>query len=771
VRLRISAGVGIVAGCVLALQVLLTRLFSAALFYHFSFLSISLALLGAGAGAIAVYVRADWFARRPVDEQLARWSLVLAALLIVVPAGLARIEFGTSDAVTARFVALLALASVLCTTIFTAAGVVIALAVRAYTASISRLYAFDLGGAALGSLAVVPLMWALDVPTLVVALAPLSALAALLFAGGERRTRTAAAGLLVLGLGAVALAAATEVYEPEPVTGVRGGAEPVTDRWTPLSRVVGYGPETSGGAFALLFYDRVYAPVPLHRPGGPMPDWRDLHLGPQSLGYELGGRARALVIGGGGGRDIFNALTSGVRRLDVIELNRQIRDAVDGPLRQFSGGPYSLPRVHTSIGDGRSQLARRDARYDVIHIGFTDTLSANSAQAFALTENNLYTLEAFDEYFDHLRPDGVLDVSRPHRLVGDEALRVTILTLEALRRRGVERPERNVVVALGRDLFGGLFGTVLARARPWTARELAEFRALARERGEGVAFAPGGPNRLEWAALARAPSAQDFCEGYHLDVCPPTDDRPFFFNMRRLGSLGSSGPGYIYATDPFVVLLVTVAILALLSLALVAAPLVAVNRAQRPPVAALGFFAAIGVGFLTLEVALIQRFVLFLGFPTYALSVVLFALLLSTGFGSLLSGRVRRPRRSLGAALALACVLIAAASFALEPLLTALLEVPFALRVAVTVALLAPLGVLLGMAMPLGLRRLAALHPGGVAWAWGVNAIASVVASAAAIAIAIVAGFPAATLAALACYVAALAHVRLGRWPAAEAPR
>jgi hypothetical protein len=238
--------------------------------------------------------------------------------------------------------------------------------------------------------------------------------------------------------------------------------------------------------------------------------------------------------------------------------------------------------------------------------------------------------------------------------------------------------------------------------------------------------------------------------------------------MRRLGSLGASGGGYIYATDPFEVLLATLAILLVLSLALVAAPLAVVGRAERPPLVALAYFAAIGVGFLTLEVALIQRFVLFLGFPTYALSVVLFALLVWTGLGSFLSGRIRRPRRTLSLALAGACAIIAVAAFCLQPLLTALLDLPFALRVVVTVALLGPLGILLGMAMPLGLTRLAALHPSGVAWAWGVNAIASVVASAAAIAIAIVAGFPAATLVALACYIAALAHARLARWPAEQ---
>ena len=516
-----------------------------------------------------------------------------------------------------------------------------------------------------------------------------------------------------------------------------------------------------------MFYDRVYAPVPLYRRGDPVPDWRALHLGPQSIGYALTGPGRALVIGGGGGRDIENALSSGQRRVDVIELNRAIRDVVDDDLARWSGSPYTLPRVHTVIGDGRSTLAARDTRYDQIHIGFTDTLSANSAQAFALSEQNLYTVEAFDEYFDHLAPDGVLNVSRLHHLVGDEALRATVLTLEALRRRGVAHPERNVVVVLGRDLFDTLFGTVLARLRPYTPAELARIRALARERGEGVAFAPGGPYQLEWAQLARAPSVHAFCSSYRFDVCAPTDNRPFFFNMKRLSDIGNAPPpGYIYAVDPFAVLLVTLGILAVLAAAAFVAPLALGARAGRPSAASLSFFAAIGLGFLLLEVVLVQRFVLFLGFPTYALSVVLFSLLLFTGAGSLVSMRIARPREGLAALLVAALVLIVAAAFGLAPLLRGLIDLPFAVRVVVAVVLLAPFGVLLGTAMPIGLRRLAALEPGGVPWAWGINGIASVLASVVAVASAILWGFEMTTLLAGACYAGALAHVLLGRWAA-----
>jgi hypothetical protein len=342
-----------------------------------------------------------------------------------------------------------------------------------------------------------------------------------------------------------------------------------------------------------------------------------------------------------------------------------------------------------------------------------------------------------------------------------------VLALDALKREGVANPERNVVVLLGHDIFNELFGTVLVRREPWIAAELARIRRLADERGDGVAFAPGGPYRLEWAGLARAQDYMAFCRDYRLDVCPPTDDKPFFFNMTRLSGLFEKPPpGYFFATDPLRILAVTLAILAVLSALAFGLPLRLMRGTERPPARAVWFFAAIGLGFLLLEIALIQRFVLFLGFPTYALSVVLFSLLAFTGLGSLLSTRLGDARRTLIWALAVGCVLIAAAAFGLQPLLRGLVEWPFAARVALSVVLLAPAGLALGMAMPIGLTRLAGLHPGAVPWGWAVNGIASVLASVLAVALAVTWGFAAVTLVALGCYLFALADAWRGRWPA-----
>jgi hypothetical protein len=597
-----------------------------------------------------------------------------------------------------------------------------------------------------------------------VALGVLAGVAAVLFAGTAVLSRNVAASVTAGGCAVVALSATTGMnslmspYYPN--------VRPAAVQWSPLNRVLGYSP-ASADAFGALFYDRIYAPVPQYQPGQPYPGWPQLFTSSQSIGLTVPPNGRALVIGGGGGRDIFDALSSGVRRVDVIELNSAIRDVVDGTLGHYSGSPYSLPRVHTVIGDGRAILSSQRTKYDKIDIGFTDAWGASAADALALSENNLYTVEAFEEYYDHLAPGGMLDVTRSYHFIGDEALRVTVLTLDALKHRGITHPENNVVVILGHDQSAQtLPGTVLSQLRPFSPAQLAEIRTLASQRGDSVAFAPGGPYQGEWVGLHQAASPQAFCTTYRLDVCAPTDDKPFFFNMKRLADIATPTPkGYAYTIEPVLLLGVTVAILLLLTLVAFGLPLWLTRRQERPPVSSLVYFAAIGLGFLTLEIALIQRFVLFLGFPTYALSIVLFSLLVFTGLGALLSSRWRRPRRGLQVALAATCVLIGLSAYLLQPLLRDLITLPFSARVAVTIAMLAPLGVLLGTAMPVGLRRLNELHPSGVAWAWGINGITSVLGSALAAFVAINWGFAIATLVALGCYLVALADAALRTWP------
>ncbi|HET6954367.1 MAG TPA: hypothetical protein VFI47_28640, partial [Acidimicrobiales bacterium] len=689
---------------------------------------------------------------------------IYGGLLIVTPLALVRLDYTMDDGVTKGFALNLAAACVLAAAPSLAAGAVVALAIRGYAGNVGRVYAWDLAGAGLGALVVVPVLRH-PAPDLLVALGVVASLAAALFAWPVARVRLRAGLIAVAGVALVAVSSASSLlFLPMPPN---AEADLAADVWHPLNRVQGVAlPDLP---YSLLFYDRVYAPVPTVT-GGETPDWEDLLLGPASIGYELTGPGHALVIGGGGGRDIYNALSSD-QTVDVIELNSAIVDVVDDALADVSGSPYTAEGVSTTVGDGRAILAARDTRYDQIHIGFTDTLSANAAQGFALSENNLYTLEAFDEYFDHLTPKGILNVSRLEKLVGDEAIRATVLTMAALERQGIEDPARHMVVIRGTDTVGLAaypYETVLARLEPFTDDELDMVRELADERGDGVAFAPGGPYHGAWADLARAPSWRAFCQDYPLDVCPPTDDKPFFFNMRRVGDILDRQSGYAYGVDPYQLLLLTLGILVVLSVAGLLAPLRLSQAGERPGVPSLLYFGAIGLGFLLLETALIQRFVLFLGFPTYALSIVLFALLIFTGVGSAISSRLAHDRRTLTGVLAGAVGLIALSAFTLQPILRSLIEVPFPGRVALSIALLAPIGIALGMPMPLGLARFSALYPRSVAYAWGVNGLASVLASVLGVVVAINFGYVVASLVAAGCYLFALAHAAAGRWATAE---
>ncbi|HWE70265.1 MAG TPA: hypothetical protein VG205_07865, partial [Acidimicrobiales bacterium] len=430
---RVLVGIGLIAGCGLAEQVLLTRLLSAVLYYHFTFLAISLALLGTGAGAIFVFVRPGWFDRQPIEKTMAGWSILFGVLLVVGPLLLTRISYTGANNVTLGFALQMALVCLIAFLPFLAGGIVVTLGIRGYSGSVNRVYAADLAGAAIGAVASVPVLGWVSAPTAMIGLGAFAAIAAVLFSGRSALSRRVAIAV-VLGAGGVAVISGVTSLTGLTLPGFPG-VTPAVVKWSPLNRVVGYSPPP-GISWGFLFYDKVFAPVPTYHRGQPYPNWRQLSTGSESVAFPLTTPHRVLVIGGGGGRDIFDALSSGARRVDVVELNNAIVNVVDGALGAWSGSPYTLPRVHTTVGDGRAVLANSNAKYNVINIGFTDTLSGSSANALALSENNLYTTQAFEEYFRHLAPGGILSVSRLYHLTGDESLRATVLMEQALKAFG-----------------------------------------------------------------------------------------------------------------------------------------------------------------------------------------------------------------------------------------------------------------------------------------------------------------------------------------------
>ena len=581
--LRAALGVGLVAGCTLALQVLLTRVLSAVLAYHFSFLAISLALLGVGAGGLVVYLRQGW-ADGPVEPRLARWSVALAVLLVVMPLALVRLDYssGLGTGVTRDFALTLAAICVLAAVPFCVAGVVIALAVRGYARWIGTVYAFDLAGAAIGALVVVPLLWLVSGTTLLVV------------AGGARRDRRAAVrrrpdrdrGALALAVVAVAFAATTSLYAlPPHITA--SDAEPLVTRWTPLSRVLGY-PPPAGTKFAPLFYDRVYAPVPVRAPGRAAA--RLAHA--QARPAERRLRAR------GAGADARDRRRRRARHRERAQLRAAAgrRDrAQPGDPRRRRRGPRALVRLAVLAAgrggrDRRRALPARRPRHPLRRDPHRLHRHAERQLGRGLRAHRGEPLHA----------GGVRRVLRPPG-AGRDPQRLP--PPPARRRRGAAGDRAGARRARRRGHRASRSATSSCCSATTSSTSCSAPCSCAASRGRTPSSTASARSRASAATASRSPPAartsssgrtsqplratREFCGSYRLDVCPPTDDRPFFFNMTRLGDLAAKPPpGYFFTTDPVRVLALTLAILLVLCAAAFGLPLAA-RADARPPAAAL----------------------------------------------------------------------------------------------------------------------------------------------------------------------------------------
>jgi hypothetical protein len=472
-----------------------------------------------------------------------------------------------------------------------------------------------------------------------------------------------------------------------------------------------------------------------------------------------------LVIGSGGGIDVAHALAAGARRVTAVEINPLIPAAI----ARFAPGAhlYGDPRVALAVDEGRSFVRRSPHRYDVIQATLVDTWAATSAGAFALTENALYTVEAFADYFDHLSEDGLLTMSRWQTPEHPESVRLAVLAAAALEARGVRPEQVPDRLFLARK---GALATLVAKARPFTEVEVASLHRASEANGFQVLLSPRLPARRGLPGLLREGAASRGVRDYPRDITAPTDDRPFFFYFAKPGSLAGvaarlRGDGSL--ADPALWLLAALgALLAAMTGLFVLAPLLlrrwhdlagAGPGALPRRLAGLGYFAWVGLGFIVVEIALMQRLALFLGHPSYSLIAVLFGLLLGTAVGARLSGGIGDGAAGAAAAAAgcALAALVAATGLALADVLRALMPWPLAGRLALSVAVVFGFGVAMGLMLPLGVRLLSRRDAQLLPWAWGVNGGTSVLGTVAATLIAIHHGFTAAFLAGAALYAGA----------------
>src|SRR5215831_11352103 len=779
--------VALVSMASLLLELAMTRLFSVVLFYHFAFFAISVALLGLGSGGVFAHVRREWLRRFETRTLSARLCIlnavcILAAVEIVLHTPVA-LE------VTAINFAKLTVTYLATAVPFFITGLLLSVLFARSTGAISVLYGADLAGGASACLAVVPLLNLIGAPNVLLLSSLAMGLAAVLW-GGTRRLRAIGVGVALVFALLIAANHSGRLVDVRYAKGVLHDPKQVEfAKWNAISRIE-VNNQKGGARYVVIDADATSAIMNAdparwdqEQPANPTPthtglpsvggfNWKkSLMAAAPSLANVLRPHGEFAIIGPGGGVDVLRAFATGSPNVTGIEINPIIvNDVMRGRYADYSYRLYDRPEVHIHIQDGRSYVRSSRDKYDVVQMTLVDTWATTAAGAFALSENNLYTVEAFREYFEHLKPEGMIAITRWEFRQPREALRVVSQAIESLHQIGVADPRKHfIIVADGGLDEDGRPVLVLAKKSPLTSSEYAAVAAHVRANPNLVWLNP----TAEYSGLQTLPRAAEvfqkliesndpsrFASDYPYNVSPVDDSAPFFFFTLKTGHvlrniLAGTGRGMDWRINLGVVVLGMLLIISVLAvLAFLVLPLALHRGVQtRPGWTSLLYFIAVGLGYITVEISLVQRFVLFLGHPTYALTVVVFLLLLSSGAGSVAARRFMTSPpagASLLKVLGLISGLILLNLLALPVLLSAAVGLPFAVKLLISGVVLMPLGLLMGIPFPTGLRLVSTVE-----WAWALNAAASVLGSVMAMVIAIHFGLTVTLLCAAAAYLLA----------------
>jgi hypothetical protein len=784
------SGLFLVTLATLMYEIVLTRIFSVTMWYHFAFVAISVALFGLTAGALIVHAAPRRFPDERLHRNLWLYSVLFGATIAV--AIVVQLFIPVEARLTLKGALTVGATCLIISVPFIFSGIVVCLSITRFPNRVNRVYGSDLIGGGLGCVLLVFLLSRMDAPSIVVLTGGFAAAGAVAFAAGERSAARMTAGAMVVvvlaGFAFVNASLASRGQAPLRIRYAKGVSDPVHlyEKWNTFSRVTvdgdpnlelppfGWGmsatlPSNIGVKGLGVTIDSI-AGTPMTRYTGDPRETEFLRYDITNLAQWARSDADVAVVGVGGGRDILSALQFNQRSVTGIEINKTMLGMLNDRYGAFTGHLDRNPKVKFVNDEARSYLARTHRKYNIIEMSMTDTSAAGSAGAYALGENSVYTTQAWNLFLDRLKPHGILTISRWYTVNGRaplETYRAAALASEVLKQRGVKDPRAHVLIYKAPiGAYNSDVATLLVSPQPFSASDLTvidaqtsrlRFRPLLTPTTVtnpqlGAIVAPGGPE----------PAIGSFTE----DLSAPTDNRPFFFQMANLGSL-LSGEGFVN-NDVTVPVLQPVAVLSLLglivfvlALACIAVPLIADRRGRvrhqgMAPFTA--YFAAIGLAFLFVEISQLERLSVFLGEPVYGLTVVLFSVLVFSGIGSMLTERLldpARPRSFLAPLIGLMLVVVAF-GLATPAVISAAAGATTPARVAISIALLAPLALFMGMPFTVGMRAAVLARGAPTAFLWGVNGATSVVASVFALAFSIFFGIRVAFWSGAVAYVVAL---------------
>lgn len=788
---QIHVGLFTVALATLMYEILLTRIFSVTMWYHYAFVAISIAMFGLAFGSTVVYVFSNYFREEAAQARLSLFALFFG---VSIPASfIAYLTIPVSPSLefeALRQLFILAAAYLVMAVPFILGGIVISLALTKFPKHISTLYAADLIGAAAGCVALLFVLHQTTGPTAVILISAIAVFSALLFSNKDQlmiRAVSVFGALVLLGFGFWNGYLAGYGMAPLTLRYVKGSVETGTlyEKWNSYSRITVWGneheetrpfgwglserlPEWYRARQLWLFIDSV-AGTPLTKFDGDTEQLGFLKYDIVNLVHYLRDNARVMVVGVGGGRDVLSALVFGQKEVIGVEVNKAIVDAITQKYGDFTGHIERYSNVEIVNDEARSYISRGSEKFDIIQISLIDTWAATAAGAFVLTENSLYTTEAWHTFLDHLHKKGILTVSRWYfRDRPGEIYRLTALAAAALRDLGVENPREHIMIVRKMSVEPEVqgpdgVGTILVSKKAFSAEDVARVKYRSEELGFEIVLTPDESLDETFSALSGREAPTALFAAYPINIAPPTDDSPFFFHMLRLKDFANPAQWELGKTSfnmkavaTLLMLLVITVVFALLFIIL---PLVPALRSTvvKTTLPLVVYFAVIGLGFMLVEISLLQRLIIYLGHPVYSLSVVLFSILLAGGVGSYLTKALdgdsvfRHGTKILVVLVAVVGVL----GIATPGILTAFDAAALSARVLISVGIVSVMGVVMGTAFPVGMKAASALSQDLTPFLWGVNGATSVVASVLAVVIAITAGISVSFLTGIAAYALA----------------
>lgn len=765
-------GIFLIAMATLMFEILLTRIFSVTLWAHLAFVAVSIAMFGMTLGAVLVYLFSAWFA-----PARARLNLAISSALFGVTAVWSldlHLRSAIDPAVITSPLSQLALAYGVIAVPFVFSGIATAIVLTQFPLQVSRLYAADLAGAACGCLLLITVLDLVGGPRTAFPIAGAAMLAALGFllraSEGQGMLRSAGVCVIVVVFGATFGFALDRSVRQLGYAKGSAHAKLYHEKWNSYSRIAvdvptlerpfGWGLSDTYRNTAPLSQLRLNidasAETVLTKFDGNLEPLEHLKYDVTNIAHYVVTQGRVFVVGAGGGRDVLSALVFDQKQVVAVEMNGAITDAVNTVFGDLTGHLDRHPKVRFVNDEARSYLARTTDPFDLIQISLIDTWAATAAGAFVLSENTLYTADAWKLFFSRLSDTGILSVSRWYRRpIPVEMYRVVAMATDTLRRQGIANSRAHImVIATGRTAGGppnapGV-ATLLMKRTPFTDDEITTIETTATRMNFDVMIEPRPSKNPAFVALANSQTLDSFVAAFPLDLSSPTDDRPFFFKMDS--NLLQRLLVYVAAlTAAFIVLPVF---------------LKAEPRALGDNLALSLAFAAIGVGFMLVEIAQMQRLIFLLGHPTFSLSVVLFGLLISSGAGSFVSGRSRGMLLSQIAPRLLAALVavLALVGVITPPAVRAFQGSATPVRIAVALLLLVPCGFFMGMPFPIAMRIGSIKRTSLTPWFWAVNGATSVTASVLAVLISSTWGISTAWWIGVGCYViAAVAIVTSAR--------